>query len=241
MRDAHKEERPTSQGHGEISGRVPSVATPPSRDWRCFFGAPRAERRDAAEHRRKVLAVARGLFAACGVDAVSMHQIALAAGIGQSTLYRRYAHKGELCMDLLAESLARFHVDIERIVAASELPSALDCLDAMLERLVAFNEENGPLLGALRDCRPGERGLSRFHNPFHQWAREALEAVLTHAVERGEVSTLDVSCTAEALLSALAIDHYMYQRDELGHTPQRIIAALRRLFIDGQRSAAARR
>ena len=68
----------------------------------------RHERRDAAEHRQRILNVAQRLFAEHGVDAVSMHQIARAAGIGQGTLYRRYAHKGELCMDLLHERYERF-------------------------------------------------------------------------------------------------------------------------------------
>ena len=61
----------------------------------------RGERRDPAENRRRVLEVARDLFAERGVDHVSMHEIARAAGIGQGTLYRRYAHKGLVCMALL--------------------------------------------------------------------------------------------------------------------------------------------
>jgi hypothetical protein len=57
-------------------------------------GRARAERRDAAENRQQVLAAASRLFAARGVAAVSMDEIAREACVGKGTLYRRYAHKG---------------------------------------------------------------------------------------------------------------------------------------------------
>src|SRR5215471_19498441 len=82
-----------------------------------FRGEKRHERRDAAEHRQRILEVARRLFAQQGVEAVSMHQIALATGIGQGTLYRRYANKGELCMDLLCEQYEHCGEEIAILVA----------------------------------------------------------------------------------------------------------------------------
>ncbi len=83
-----------------------------------LFREPRRhERRDAAEHRQRILEVARRLFAQQGIEAVSMHQIALAAGIGQGTLYRRYANKGELCLDLLREQYERFAEEIATLLA----------------------------------------------------------------------------------------------------------------------------
>ena len=93
----------------------------------CPLGVPqwfglgqRHERRDAAEHRRRILDVAQRLFAQHGVDAVSMHQIALAAGIGQGTLYRRYRHKGELCMDLMREHHEQFAEEVAALFAQTE-------------------------------------------------------------------------------------------------------------------------
>src|SRR2546430_11323251 len=77
-----------------------------------FRSHRRHERRDAAEHRQRILEVAQHLFTEHGVGAVSMHQIAKTAGIGQGTLYRRYAHKGELCMDLLSEHNEQFAEEI---------------------------------------------------------------------------------------------------------------------------------
>lgn len=68
----------------------------------------RIERKDAAKHRELILQTANQLFNTQGVDSVSMHQIAKAAGIGQGTLYRRYSCKAELCIELLMDSFKRF-------------------------------------------------------------------------------------------------------------------------------------
>src|SRR5436309_15903750 len=84
-----------------------------------FWAHRRHERRDAAEHRQRILEVARRLFAEHGVEAVSMHQIARDAKIGQGTLYRRYAHKDELCMDLLQERQERFVDEITVLLMAT--------------------------------------------------------------------------------------------------------------------------
>src|SRR6266568_6478077 len=106
----------------------------------------RHERRDAAEHRQRILEVAQRLFAEHGVDAVSMHQIARAAGIGQGTLYRRYAHKGELCMDLLHERYERFAEEIAALLASTATFPALERLDNVLAKSVELLEEQGTML-----------------------------------------------------------------------------------------------
>src|SRR5207244_11478218 len=95
---------------------------------RPFIPCARPERRDATEHRRRILEVARRLFAERGVAAVSMHQIAIAAGIGQGTLYRRYAHKGELSMDLLSE---RHQQSVEGIATQYDATATSPPLDRL--------------------------------------------------------------------------------------------------------------
>src|SRR2546421_10428486 len=83
-----------------------------------FWSHKRHERSDAAEHRQRILEVARRLFAEHGVGATSMHQIAMAAGVGQGTLYRHYADNGEICMVLLREGHERFAQEVAELLAA---------------------------------------------------------------------------------------------------------------------------
>src|SRR5690349_12891618 len=68
-----------------------------------ILGAPVRERADAARNRLRVLTAAETLFAERGVDAVTMDDIAAAAGVGKGTLYRRFGDKGGLAMALLDE------------------------------------------------------------------------------------------------------------------------------------------
>jgi AcrR family transcriptional regulator len=62
---------------------------------------PRRERVDAARNRAAVLAAAAALFAARGVEDVSMDMIANTAGVGKGTLFRRFGDKAGLAAALL--------------------------------------------------------------------------------------------------------------------------------------------
>lgn len=201
---------------------------------------PPLERRDAAEHRRHILAVARHLVTQHGVDEVSMHQIAQAAGVGQGTLYRRFAHKGELCMALLAENVAQVQLELRAYLAScSESTPAREQLDYVLSRHVAFNEENARLLSVVVEAACGNRRAGQYSNPFFMAIHETVETLLQRAVARGEMPPLDTAYMTDAILSTLAIDLYIYQRTERGFTPERIMQGIRQLYIEGIRAGAS--
>lgn len=205
----------------------------PVLDAEAVGAVPRRERSDAAESRRRVLDAARGLFAARGVDAVSMHEIGRVAGVGQGTLYRRYEHKGALCSALLADKISAFVDEVRR--RAGGRGSALGRLKWFLGRLARFNDENAALLGAIRDAAGGGRRVALYGNPFYSWLRGTVEALVEQAMDEGAtVGELDVECVADALLAALNIDLYLYQRHELEMSRERVVDSLRSL-VDGLR------
>ena len=204
------------------------------------FGVlPHGERRDAAESRRRVLDTARELFEERGVDSVSMHEIGRAAGVGQGTLYRRYEHKGALCSALLFESTKRFY---ERVRARTQKgnDAALVQLGSLIDDLAAFNEENAPLLGAVRDAAGGERRMEMYRNPFYGWLRATVLVLLEQAIAEGEAAPdLDVEYAADFVLAPLNIDLYLFQRHEIGMEPVRITSVLRRLLLYGLQARKA--
>src|SRR5262245_5996522 len=92
----------------------------------------RRERRDARENRKQILAVAKQLFAAQGIEGTTMYEIARAAGVGQGTLYRHFADKGEICHALIREDLAAFQERVGAMIDSAGMASPL----ARLERLI---------------------------------------------------------------------------------------------------------
>lgn len=192
------------------------------------------ERRDAAESRRKILDAARALFSGRGVEAVSMYEVGREAGVGQGTLYRRFEHKGALCMALLRESAGHFAEEARERLENDD-GSALEQLEYLLDQLVRFNEENGPLLGAIRDAAGGARRSGMYHNPFYQWLRATTTVLLERGVNSGEIPNLDVEYLSDAILAPLNIDLYLFQRRELGMNPDRITSSLRDLLLNGLR------
>ena len=189
----------------------------------------RPERRDAAENRKRVLGVARRLFEEFGVEAVSMHQIAQAAGVGQGTLYRRYPHKGELCRDLLSDTFDSFRQEVEDSLAANAAAPALDRLYGIMQRYIGLMDTKTSLLAAIGDACWGERRVEKFQTPGYQWAHGTITALLTEAVANGELRPIDPSFTADTLLAAMSPDVYQFQRDVRGLSKDEILESMRRI------------
>jgi AcrR family transcriptional regulator len=171
-----------------------------------------------------------------------MHQIALAAGIGQGTLYRRYRHKGELCMDLMREHHEQFAEEVAALFAGTENAPALERLDGLLVKMVALLEEQVTFLGPIGGNPAGDEQCNepgRSHDfsfqqsPWYQWLHELLSGVLTQAVEREELAPLDVPFTVDTILGVLNPPFYRFQRLERGFSQERILEGLRRIYVEG--------
>ncbi|MCL4264278.1 MAG: TetR/AcrR family transcriptional regulator [Anaerolineae bacterium] len=198
----------------------------------------RAERRDAAANRSKILQTAEHLFAAHGVGNVNMADIAQAAGVGKGTLYRRFANKGELCLALLDTQMADFQngmLSRMQQMNIAGLPK-LEQLEQFMDALVYFTDTHSPLL-----CEVQREGLLPLDNTRlqlpHFWQHMTVNALLRSAAAAGEISpALDTDYLADALLSPLKADFFQFQKTNRGFTLERISAGLRTL-ISGLRYA----
>jgi AcrR family transcriptional regulator len=194
----------------------------------------RPERRDAAEHRAHILHAARELFSAQGVAATSMAEIARRAGVGQGTLYRRYADKGALCLALLKENADALTGTLDEYarVALEQGSSPLAQLEQLLAHVYRFYEANGPLVAEVWRMR--QKDLSGpYTNSFYLHIRRNVSALLQAAITRGECEPLDLPLTAELVLAPLTIGLYRHQRRELGYSTRKIHATMWRLLRDG--------
>jgi AcrR family transcriptional regulator len=191
----------------------------------------RSVRRDAVANRHLILETAQALFDHEGVAAVSMADIAKAAGVGKGTLYRRFANKGELCLALMDEQMTAFQ---DRMLAQMRADSAentpfLDQLAAFLDALVYFVEIHNPLLcEAAQVVDDAEQAA---HRP-HFWQYKTVSGLLDSAERSGELSSgIDTAFLAEALLAPLSAPTFRYQRHILGFSLDRISVGLRELVF----------
>ena len=186
--------------------------------------APPRERADAARNRAAVLQAAAGLFAEHGVAAVSMDQVAAAAGVGKGTVFRRFGDKAGLAVALLD---ARERELQEAILRG---PPPLGPAGAPAARLTAFASayvdyllEHLELVRMSETAAPGARyriGAYRF------WHRHV--AILLGG-------SPDPEYAAHAFLAALAAEHVSAVLPELGEA--RLRAGLARLARSAARDA----
>ena len=186
-----------------------------------------AERSDAARNRRVILRTARTLFEERGVTCVTMEEIARASGVGKGTLYRRFPHKGFLCQALLEEPTRHFQEQTLEILREPGT-SAVEKLDAFLDRLVAFTAENLDLLYGGNEPLCGADRLERFSHPAYDWRRSTVLGLMRAAVYEGDVDDgLDLEYLATALLAPLDVDLFYYQHRVKGLSAERISSAVR--------------
>jgi AcrR family transcriptional regulator len=193
----------------------------------------RAERSDARENRAQILAVAKYLFAQQGIAATSMHEIARAAGVGQGTLYRHFAHKGDLCHALIKQDLTDFCERVGMLIQATQADqSPLARLDLLIVEKNCLTEGHLPLFAAMDEAPASLQRQKSGPGMFHAWLHEQMVALLNEAQAVGEIASLDVEFTAETILAAIAPQPYSYQRHTRGYSVERINAGMRELFIE---------
>jgi AcrR family transcriptional regulator len=197
----------------------------------------RRERSDARENRQLLLEVAKQLFNAQGIEHTSMHEIGRTAGVGQATLYRNFADKGEICQALIKEDLVAFQERVGGLIGgASTSPMAR--LETLIVEKNKLTESHLPLFAAIDEAAAGAQ-RKPFRGSFHIWLHQQITSLLDQAVAQGEVARLDAAFAADAILAAVAPHLYRYQRQDLGYSSERIMAAMRHLFVDGLRRQPA--
>lgn len=166
------------------------------------------ERGDAARNRALLLDAARRLVAERGADAVSMDDIAAAAGVGKGTVFRRFGSRAGLMMVLLDED--------EKVSQQAFLfgPPPLGPDAPPLERLLAFGRER------LQFAERHHALLSEANRDPE--TRYSAPAMVQHTHVRLLLATAgttgDLDSQTDALLALLDTDYVHHQITDLGQT-----------------------
>jgi AcrR family transcriptional regulator len=183
--------------------------------WRAAQPADTHERADAARNRAKVLAAAERLFAEGDPRAVTMADIARAAGVGRATLYRRYPDPGSVAVALLDEHERRLQEQLLRgppplgpgAPPGAQLAAFYAAMVDLLDRHLHL------VLGA-------ETGQSRLATGAYEFWRAHVRALVRQA------GVGDPDALADIMLAPLAPEVYRYQRDNAGLSKSRIAQSL---------------
>lgn len=151
-------------------------------------------RKDAIKNRDAILAAAGRLFEAAEAPAaVSVDDIAEAAGVGKGTIFRAFGSRSGLILELFelrAEQFYESEFDVDEGASPSEQA------ESVLVRLIDF-KTNNRVIAAAMDASDG--------NPYHQAAYGRWHHLLTELVTRARGAE-SAEFLAHALLAATRTD-----------------------------------
>jgi AcrR family transcriptional regulator len=159
------------------------------------------ERGDAARNRVLLLDAARRLIAERGADAVTMDNIATAAGVGKGTVFRRFGSRAGLMMVLLDED----EQAMQQAFMFGPPPLGPDA--PPLDRLVAFGRERLRFVNTHRELLSAANRdpQSRFG------AAAAVQHTHVRMLLATAGTTGDLDTQTDALLALLEADYLDYQ------------------------------
>jgi AcrR family transcriptional regulator len=159
------------------------------------------ERGDAARNRALLLDAARRLIAERGADAVTMDDIASAAGVGKGTVFRRFGSRAGLMMVLLDED----EQAMQQAFMFGPPPLGPDA--SPVERLVAFGRERLRFVNTHREllAAANRDPQSRFG------AAAAVQHTHVRMLLASADTTGDLNAQTDALLALLEADYLNYQ------------------------------
>lgn len=141
-------------------------------------GRPRDERAD-----RAILDVTLALLAEVGPTALSVEEVASRAGVGKTTIYRRFATKD----DLVVAALASLNASLPTPTPDGDLR---DSLVAMVRAWWSQQEtgQNGQLFArVLAHAKSNPRMFCSFYDQMIEPRRELYRVVIRRGIERGEL------------------------------------------------------
>lgn len=190
---------------------------------------PSVERR--IEGRERIVQEARPLFVARGFNAVSMQQIADAAGVNKATLYHHFRDKEELFLDVVRGEIARATATMMGAVNAGG--DFRTRLYRMVSAFFATTElDYFRLIADLHEYVSEERRVRLLEETPPPW--KAIRPVIEDAIAAGEIRPIPVDLAVSMLFHAIFGQIKLEKMSMLAYSADDALATLLvDLLLDG--------
>lgn len=171
---------------------LPAASPAPATPTLSARGRPRSERAHQA-----ILEATRELLLDSGYAGLRLEHVAARAGVSKATIYRRWASREELVLELVTGLIApRLGVDDLGDTRAELIRAVVDPITTLA------TTPFGPIIRTLLSevAGPGELG-ERFRATVVATRRATVEGIVRHGIERGDLRPdVDVTLATELLV-----------------------------------------
>ncbi len=191
-------------------------------------GTPRPP---AAAGRERVLGEGRALFTAQGFAAVSMQQIADAAGVNKATLYHHFRDKEDLFVAIMGDEFAAAHARIETALGGGG--TLREKLHRVAALVFASNQSDfGRLAADLRGHVSAARRAELLARCAPPW--ESIRPVVERAGAAGEIRAIDPDLAARLFFGMVVSQVWWAKLDDDWPAPDaRVATAIVDVLLDG--------
>ncbi len=129
-----------------------------------------------------IIIAASRLMGEKGFEAMTVDEVACAAGIAKASLYKHFAGKDELCAAAMAHAVERANQFLAGLDPAQSAFARLSLLLRWLLELQLTDEmplmlsRNSGLAVALADCEPYQASLRTLRTRVQEWVQEAQQS-----------------------------------------------------------------
>src|SRR5947209_347473 len=162
--------------------------------------APEKGPRRQTKTRERVLSAASEILRREGYSRLTMERVAAESGVAKTTLYRGWATKAALCMDLYLEIAGR-ELDVPE---TGSVAGDLRHIAARVVRLQTKTVAGPAFIGLIAEAQLNPETRKAFLAEFAERRREVTRAVLRRAIQRREIrADTDIDLFIDALGGAV--------------------------------------
>lgn len=181
-----------------------------------------------------ILKTASQLFKEHGVEAVSMHQIAKCAGVGQGTLYRRFANKADLCYGMMKDNFDQLQFEINQFLQGASDESFYNRIKGIISILIQFLDGKSHMLGVIQAEQLMERNKADFcESPPYLFMHGLLSGLLEEARRGKELKPdADSGFIAHTYIAMLSPHIYRHLVQSKGYTKDAVFETFCATYVD---------